>query len=127
MLSSIYMLVCCATGKTYIGSTDLPLDIRFRIHASHYKRYNDGKMSYITSVEIFKQNDARIELLEEVENISSYVSEREAFYISTTQKCINKNLPCKHIYGSDYKRYYREYYQKNKEKLKEKRINKLKK
>ena len=121
--SSIYMLICHSTGQKYIGSTDLPIELRFRIHKSHYKRYLNHKASYISSVEVFKENNAHLILLEEVDLTLNDLSEREAFYIQSFN-CINKNKPCKHLYSQDYKQYYRDYYKKNKENLKQKRINK---
>ena len=112
--SFIYMLICRKTGIKYIGSTDLPIEIRFRLHKSHYKRYLNHKTNYITSVEVFKNGSAHMILLEEVKsNNSNDVSEREAFYINNFN-CINKNKPCKHLYSIDYKQYYKDYYIKNK-------------
>ena len=116
--SYIYMLICRTTGIKYIGSTDLSIEIRFRLHKSHYKRYLNQKASYISSVEVFKKDNAHLILLEEVKsNNTNDVSEREAFYINSFN-CINKNKPCKHLYSIDYKQYYKDYYIKNKDAFK---------
>ena len=90
--SSIYMLICHSTGQKYIGSTDLPIELRFRIHKSHYKRYLNHKASYISSVEVFKENNAHLILLEEVDLTLNDLSEREAFYIQSFNCIIKTSL-----------------------------------
>lgn len=126
MLSSIYLIVCRTSGLKYIGSTELPIQQRFNIHKSHYKRYTDKKASYISSVEVFKENNAHLILLEEIDLRTQNLSERELFYIESFN-CINKNKPCKFKYMEDYSQYHRDYYINNKQYFKDYYTNKKKK
>jgi hypothetical protein len=113
LINSIYMIICQTSGLKYIGSTELPIQQRFNIHKSHYKRYINQKASYISSVEVFKGNNAHVILLEEIKE-NQNISERELFYIKNFN-CVNKNRPCKYKYIDDYNQYHKDYYNNNKD------------
>ena len=72
-IGKIYSIRSHQTDLIYIGSTiETRLSARLSKHRSDYKRYiMSGKFNYyVSSFEILKYNDAYIELIEEVENIS---------------------------------------------------------
>ena len=121
----IYCLICNISGKKYYGSTISPLWKRLDDHKQGYKCNLRGIGSYVMSFDIIKNNNYRIELVEEV-NCSSKeeLLVRERFHIENNE-CVNKVVPLR----TD-KEYYlnhkeemnqksKEYYEKNKEHLKE--------
>lgn len=65
--SKIYKLVSSQTDKFYIGSTTRELCKRKAEHKYEYKKYlENNNNTYITSYEIMKFEDAKIELIKEV-------------------------------------------------------------
>lgn len=79
-LCTIYRIY--SSNKTYIGSTKMVPDLRFRAHMNSYNRYKSQNLgSYCASYQIFDEDpNATFEILEktDIEN----KAEREAFYIS---------------------------------------------
>ena len=112
-------------GLTYIGSTTHKLSYRLTSHKCHYKKYLDGESKYLTSFEIIKTGQYRIELIESFPCDSrDELNAREGHYIRQMD-CVNKVIP-----GRTKKEYRennrekiselkKEYYQNNKEKIKE--------
>lgn len=108
----IYRIVSDYTDDIYIGSTTGTLNKRLSVHKSHYKMYLDGKYCYMTSFEILKYTDAKIELIENFPSPSKKVLElREGYYIKNTPNVVNR---C--VVGRTRKETYNTYYQNNKEK-----------
>ena len=61
----IYRLTCNVSQMTYIGSTTTSLSIRLHQHAIKYEKYTDFKEgNYCGSFQIIKNDDYKIELLE---------------------------------------------------------------
>ena len=103
----IYRIVSSECDGVYVGSTTKQLNIRFSNHKSNYKNYLAGKYNYVTSFEILKFTDAKIELIHE--GLFDGRRDMEAFEgatIRTTPSAVNKV-----IVG----RSFRQYYQDNKE------------
>ena len=86
---SIYKLYSSETDEVYIGITSSPLKRRISKHKNDYKRYCEGKRKYrVSSFEICKYLDVKIELIEETDDKT-----RERFYIENTENCINEKIP----------------------------------
>jgi len=102
----IYKITSSQTDLIYVGSTIQSLDDRFKKHKNNFKNNN----SSITSKEILKYDDAKIELIEFYPcNSEEELYKREGEYIKTLN-CVNRKVE-----GRDPK----EYYEENKEKMKE--------
>ena len=111
---------------------------RLRKHKSHYKRFLKGLGRNVRSFDIIKNNDYKIELLENCDiKTKQELIERERFYIENNE-CLNKNIPGRsykewRIDNKDYQKQYRidnkdkikEYYITNKDKINIKRIQKV--
>lgn len=93
----IYKIICLVSGKLYIGSTFKNVDKRLVEHVSAYKRYINGKKSnYVTSYDIIKNGNYKVECIESFENIPKQeLKQHERKYILTTPNIVNKNLPCR--------------------------------
>ena len=64
-LGKIYKITSDQTDKVYIGSTAQKyLATRLAGHVRDYDRYKNGKCNYVTSFEILKYDDHKIELIE---------------------------------------------------------------
>jgi hypothetical protein len=138
----IYKLVSFQTKNVYIGSTCEQLSARKSKHKSHYKMYLEGKINYITSIELLQFDDVDIVLLEKYPCESKEeLHSRERQYIESTPNCINKYVPTrtqkqwreantdklrvnseryKSLKMDELKNYKKNYYIKNKDKFKEK-------
>jgi len=104
----IYKITSSQTDLIYVGSTIQSLDERFKKHKNNFKNNN----SSITSKEILKYDDAKIELIELYPcNSQEELYKREGVYIKTLN-CVNRKVE-----GRDSKS--KEYYEENKEKMKE--------
>lgn len=89
----IYKIYSNQTEQIYVGSTCQPLSHRMCTHRALYNRYQNGLGKYITSFEIVKYDDAKIELLEVCScDNKEELNAREGHYIRTTN-CVNKNIP----------------------------------
>jgi hypothetical protein len=108
----IYKIVCNVSGKIYYGSTaELNLSTRLAHHRSNYKRYLGGKGNFVSSFNIFENNDYDMVLVEKYPcNDKMELHARERFYIEEND-CVNKVIPL---------RTYKEYYNDNAEIIKEK-------
>ncbi len=91
----IYKLVSLQTEDIYIGSTSNTLQHRFK---NHQTKYLDQNGAYMTSYEILKYDDARIELIEAYMTTSKYLLEtKERYWIENFRNenyaVVNKLLP----------------------------------
>ena len=113
--AKIYKIVDNTNGNIYIGSTCKKLCQRIAQHRSSYKRYLDGKVNYVSSFKILKNDDYDIILVEEVVDCKNkeQLRARERHYIESLD-CVNKRIE-----GRTKKEYRKEYYKDNKEKLDE--------
>jgi len=138
----IYKIWSTQTEQIYIGSTCTALCSRLAKHRNNFKQYKVGKRGYMTSFEILKYGDAKIELIEDFKtDRREQLTAREGHYIRTLN-CVNKrieNRTKKEYYEANkdeikehkkqyyednkdkIKEYKKQYYEDNKEKLKEKR------
>ena len=64
-MGKIYKITSSKTDNVYIGSTIQTLNDRFLKHKSNYKLYQNNKYANVSSNEILKHGDAKIELIEE--------------------------------------------------------------
>ena len=62
--AKIYKIVDNTSDMIYIGSTCKTLEQRLKKHESDYKRFKDGKYTFITSFKILENNNYKIELVE---------------------------------------------------------------
>jgi hypothetical protein len=113
IIGRIYKIVSSECDGVYIGSTTLQMNKRFNLHNSDYKRHVAGKCHYVTSFEILKFADAKIELVHEgVFDGKKDLEQFEGELIRTTPNAVNKI-----VVGRSTK----EYYQDNKEALQQKK------
>jgi hypothetical protein len=109
----IYKLIDNTNGNIYIGSTTQILSYRLSKHKSDYRNYLNNKRHYITSFDIIKNDDYRIELIKYViYKDKKELYQRERYYIENNE-CINKYIPTRTP-----KEYKKEYCELNKEYLK---------
>lgn len=89
----IYKIVCNKTGKCYIGSTcEQRLCCRINKHRECFKRYNKGTYHFVSSFEIFENDDYDIVLVENYAcNSKDELHSRERFWIENTQNCVNRS------------------------------------
>jgi hypothetical protein len=121
----IYKIVCNETGFIYIGSTVQKLNIRISDHKKDYKAWLDGKIHYITSFDIIKNNNYYIELIEDYPCESKLELEMREGYWQKQMDCVNK---C--IAGAacgDIKAYMKNYQKKYEQTDKRKAYNKARK
>lgn len=64
--SKIYKITSPQSDKIYIGSTTTKLSYRLIVHKHHYTYYQNNKHNYMSSYEIIKFDDAKIELIKNV-------------------------------------------------------------
>ena len=125
--SKIYCIVDNTSNHVYIGSTTRALDARLESHLIDYEKFLGGSQKYMTSFDIFKNNDYRIELLEEVNcTCKQELVAVERKYIETME-CVNKVVPGRSM--KEYRLANKEkiamqdkaYYQKNKERIRDRK------
>lgn len=79
-------------GLNYIGSTKLNLEKRLTRHKSHFLRFLNNPNLYNTAHEVFKGTGVKIELLEDLGDITkTKVMFKENDYIKNIN-CVNKNM-----------------------------------
>jgi hypothetical protein len=86
----IYKLTIPTSDKIYIGSTQHELRHRLNCHKNYYNSFLNGKVRYISSIELFKlNNNVNIELVELFNaNYKWEILEKERHYINTIE-CVN--------------------------------------
>ena len=103
----VYKLISSHTDEIYIGSTEASLSNRLNRHKCDYKNYINGKKNYISSYEILKYADVKIELIHEGEFSTKREFRRlEGSFIRQVDNCVNKRVEA---------RTGKEYYENNKE------------
>ena len=92
--SKIYKLWSPSQNLIYYGSTVRPLSQRFNEHKCRYKLYTeDNSRVYVTSFEIMKCTDCKMELLEDYPcDNKQQLLKKEAEYIKNNE-CVNKEIP----------------------------------
>lgn len=114
----IYRLWSEHTNKFYIGSTCSPLAKRLWEHRNDYNLFIKEKQHYMTSYELFKLGDVKIELLEDFPcNNKKELNRREGQLI----RLHKDNLVNKNIAGRTHKEAYQERYSANRDEILEKR------
>lgn len=90
----IYKITSHLTDKVYVGSTIQKLRERWTDHIKAYKNYIEGITNYgLTSFEILKYGDAKIELIEFYPTINQYnLEKREGFWVKKLNS-VNKRVP----------------------------------
>ena len=112
IIGRIYRIVSSECDGTYIGSTTQQLNMRFSGHKSHYKMYLAGNMNYLTSFEVLKFTDAKIELIHEgLFDGKTDLEKFEGDTIRTTPNAVNKIVAGRSM---------QEYYEYNKETIAQK-------
>jgi len=111
MKGKIYKLINNKNNNIYVGSTckDTIETILVK-HKYDYNRYLKTNTKYITSFEIIKNNNYKIELIEELDiNEISELQLRECYWIDKIN-CINNNKPNNYINvgRSNYNKLYKE-------------------
>ena len=110
-LGRIYKLTSPLTDKIYIGSTESKLNRRLSEHKAQYKLYLKGEGSNLTSFQIIKFAQYRIELIEDFTFKNKIeLLRREKFHIRNNKNTVNKNIPSRTV---------KEYHQENQYKIKE--------
>ncbi len=138
IIGRIYKITSSECEGVYIGSTTQQLKTRFSKHKSDYKRYLDDRTNsnYMTSFEIIKHADAKIELIHEgIFKDKKCLEKMEGELIKTTSCCVNKiicgrtNQESKRLSYEKYKDKYKEFYEANKDTLckRQKEYNEAKK
>ena len=113
--AKIYKIVDNTNNNVYIGSTCCSLKKRLSVHKSNYKRFLKGLCNNVRSFNILKNNDYKIELLEDCEiKTKEELLARERFFIENND-CLNNNIPGRT--DKEYKQYQKEYYNDNKDKI----------
>jgi len=90
----IYKIVSDLTDNIYIGSTCQLLCKRLAKHKGNYRAYLNKKNKYITSFELFKLGETRIELIEDFPcERKEQLHAREGYYIKLFKDiCVNKTI-----------------------------------
>ena len=112
----IYKIVDNTNNNIYIGSTCQSLKTRLSVHKSDYKRFLKGLYHNVTSFDILKNNNYKIELLEDC-NIKTKqeLLARERYFIKNNN-CLNKYIPG-NLDDKGIQQYQKEYYNDNKNEL----------
>ena len=119
----IYKIVDNTNDNIYIGCTCKTLKERLSGHKSDYKKYLKGLCGNITSFDILKNNDYKIELLEDCKiKTKDELTSRERHFIEHND-CVNKVIPGRtdKEYRDANKENKKQYYDLNKEHLIEKK------
>jgi Uri superfamily endonuclease len=99
-LGKVYKITSGNSDKVYIGSTVKSLKERLSGHFYSFKKFLKGEVNNITSFEVLKEGDVKIELIEEFEDITrKELSKHEGKYIKEIN-CVNKKIE-----GRTYKEY----------------------
>ena len=90
----IYKIISSQTPSVYIGSTKSTLPTRLLQHKRDYVNHQKGKRTPVTSFDIVKYGDAKIELIKEIDAEFRYLEERKAQLEEAN--CCNKYNPMKY-------------------------------
>jgi len=118
----IYNLRSKQIDKIYIGSTTTTLENRFKKHKNDFNRYKKEKFSYVTSFELLKYEDCKINLIKEFPcNYKSELFDEEGRIQRENKEIIvNKIIQGRtdKQYREDNKEKIKKYREDNKEKMK---------
>jgi len=118
-VGKIYKIIDNTNVNIYIGSTTQTLNQRLSEHKNKHNRYINNKYHYVTSFEIIKNNNYKIELIKFVIfKDKKKLHQIERFYIENNI-CVNKTIPTRTV-----KEYGKEYRNINKDQIEE--LNKIK-
>ena len=116
--TKIYQIVDNTNNNIYIGSTCKSLKKRLSEHKCGYRRFLKGLFNNVKSFDIIKNNNYKIELLEDCDiKTKQELLARERFFIQNNN-CVNKCIPGRNDKG--YQQYQKDYYIDNKDKAKNK-------
>lgn len=88
----IYRIWSLSTPEIYIGCTCSRLSARMAQHRARYKKYLGGNGRYISSFDILKYGDARIELIGDAPcACREELNAKHGYYIRKLD-CVNKNI-----------------------------------
>lgn len=108
--SKIYKITSDQTPDIYIGSTTQTLNIRLSKHKNDYKRYLKGKYHYVTSFNIVKYPNCKIDLLELCDfETKEELRKRESEYIKNNI-CVNKCMTGMNLTRRETNKKYRDKY-----------------
>tara|TARA_R110000796_G_C14287275_1_gene403502 strand:+ start:61 stop:528 length:468 start_codon:yes stop_codon:yes gene_type:complete len=94
--SKIYKIIDNTNGNIYVGSTtEKYLSRRLGKHKWDYNKWKSGEFNrtYISSFEIIKNNDYRIELIENFKCNDLYELRKQERFFIEKYECINKYIP----------------------------------
>jgi len=92
MIGKVYKIIDNTNNDVYYGSTTLDLNDRLNKHKYSYNSYlKNNNIGKCTSINIIRNNDYKIELVELIDNIDD-LKKRERYYIENNE-CINKYIP----------------------------------
>jgi len=92
MIGRVYKITSKKTGLVYIGSTKKKLNVRMNKHYTSRRRWLAGKNTYCSSYQILEYDDAKIELIEELEyDDEDELRKREGHY-QQTMECVNERV-----------------------------------
>ena len=112
--AKIYKIIDNTNGKIYIGSTCKTLKHRLSGHERDYKRFLKGIYNNVSSFDIIKNDDYKIELIENCDiKTKQQLLSRERYFIDNNN-CLNKVIP-----GRSHKEYCKLYRETNKDKIQE--------
>ena len=124
--SKIYQIIDMNTEEKYIGSTTQTLARRLAGHVADYKYWENGtSKKYVSSFNIIKENNYRIELLEAYKcDTLDQLRAKEGEYIRKLN-CKNKQIAgrSRKEYTEDHKEVIKQYAKDNEDQLKEYRKN----
>ena len=93
ILGRIYKLTSGQTDKVYIGSTTRTINRRFTEHRRNFKLWMDGHTNYVTSVELCKFDDCKVELIYQgLFDSKKDLLRLEGEYIGNNNDCVNKAI-----------------------------------
>jgi len=104
----IYTIRSSKTSICYVGSTYLTLSERLRKHKNDFSSWILENRGYVTSFELLKFDDCKIELIKDYPCTSKTELEKEEGKYQLSMDCVNKNIAG---------RTKEEYYEHNKTKI----------
>jgi hypothetical protein len=91
----IYKISCDTTQNIYIGSTFKTIQKRLSQHESAYRLFIKTQCKYLSSFEVLKNGNYKIECIETIDNISKMnLKLLEQMHI-LNNSCVNINVPCR--------------------------------
>jgi len=120
MIGRVYKIISENAGLVYIGSTVMTLNARLSGHKTDMNYWLQGKIGKWASFQVLENDDAKIELIEEIEVADEDELRKREGYYQRTMECVNKYIAgrSKKEYRIDtkehIKKYHDKFYQDNK-------------